>query len=779
MSYEMQSISDSSFPSTAVLWGADSISADTPSTYPIAPIAAYLASLTQSLTNKTIDGDSNTITNIALGSAVKGQLPIANGGTGAGNAAAARAALGLAIGTDVQPYDADLSTWAGLTPSANAQSLITAANYAAMRALLDLEAGTDFYSISAADAAFQPIDGDLTALAALSSTGLAARTASNTWVERTLTGTASEISVANGNGVSGNPTLSLPSSLTFTGKTITGGTYASPAAITGLPDPSSAQDAATKAYVDSVAAGLNVKPSVRAATTANITLSGAQTIDGVSVVAGDRVLVKNQSTSANNGIYVAALGSWSRATDMDAWSEVPGSHVFVEEGTTYADCAFVCTANAGGSLGSTAITWSQFAGAGTYSAGTGLSLTGTQFAISDAELLALAGLTSAADKLPYFTGSGAAALADFTSFGRSLVDDANASAARTTLGLAIGTDVQAHNARLADLAGISWVQGDIVYFNGTNLVRLGPGTSGQFLKTNGAAANPAWADAAGGGSPGGSSGQLEYNNGGAFGGMAGTAWDDTNRSLTITGATVTTSKPIFDLSQTWNSGAVTFTALKLNITNTASASGSLLTDWQIGGTSKLSVVNVPGSGNFAGDVRLQFGSGASLSYLSAYSALFVTNVAGTAAANFGAASIQCTAYGTFGTYLNVGSFGAWGSGWDTPHGTRIASNAQYGFSSTTSYNGTPDAALSRNAAGVVEINNGTAGTYRDLKLRNIIPGASLATNMTDGFHNIPGAAGAPSGTPNNTTGFPMYWDSTNLKLYVYTGGAWKSSAAFT
>ena len=81
-----------------------------------------------------------------------------------------KATVNLEIGTDVQAYDADLSTWAGLTPSANAQSLVTAADYAAMRALLDLEAGTDFYSISGANAAFQPLDADLTAIGALAKT---------------------------------------------------------------------------------------------------------------------------------------------------------------------------------------------------------------------------------------------------------------------------------------------------------------------------------------------------------------------------------------------------------------------------------------------------------------------------------------------------------------------------------------------------------------------------------------------------------------------------------
>lgn len=86
------------------------------------------------------------------------------------NASEVRSDLGLVIGTNVQAYDADLSTYAGITPSANVQSLLGSANYAAMRSLLDLEAGTDFYSITAANAAFQPLDADLTAIAALANT---------------------------------------------------------------------------------------------------------------------------------------------------------------------------------------------------------------------------------------------------------------------------------------------------------------------------------------------------------------------------------------------------------------------------------------------------------------------------------------------------------------------------------------------------------------------------------------------------------------------------------
>jgi len=151
--------------------------------------------------------------------------------------------------------------------------------------------------------------------------------------------------------------------------------------ITGLADPTAAQDAATKNYVDSVAQGLDVKPSVVCATTANITLSGLQTIDGYSVAANDRVLVKNQSTASQNGIYVAAAAAWTRVTDMDVWTEHISAFVFVEQGTTNADTGWVCTVDPGGTLGSTSITFAQFSGAGTYLAGNGLQLTGSTFSV--------------------------------------------------------------------------------------------------------------------------------------------------------------------------------------------------------------------------------------------------------------------------------------------------------------------------------------------------------------------------------------------------------------
>jgi hypothetical protein len=133
--------------------------------------------------------------------------------------------------------------------------------------------------------------------------------------------------------------------------------------LTNLATPTADTDAANKGYVDAARAGLDVKLSCRVATTANITLSGTQTIDGVSVVAGDRVLVKNQSTASQNGIYVVAAGAWSRSTDADSDAEVHGGlFTFVTEGTTNADTAWVLTTNDPITVGSTSLAFAQFSG---------------------------------------------------------------------------------------------------------------------------------------------------------------------------------------------------------------------------------------------------------------------------------------------------------------------------------------------------------------------------------------------------------------------------------
>jgi len=332
---------------------------------------------------------------------------------------------------------------------------------------------------------------------------------------------------------------------------------------------------AIKSYVDGVAQGLDIKDSVKVATTANITLSGTQTIDGVSVSADERVLVKNQSTASENGIYLCKSGSWARSSDMAAGTDAAGAFTFVQSGTVSEDIGYVQTANTGSAVvGTNNLTFTQFSGS-TITAGDGLDKSGNELSVDlksngglviestelavdlgassitntlavanggtgstsasdartalglaigsnvqayDAGLNAiaglattdggfivgngstfvlesgatvrtslglsigsnvqahndilddLAGLTQATDKLPYFSSSTAASTTDLTSFARTILDDANASAVRTTIGVAIGSDVQAYDAQLADVAGLAVTDGGFIVGDGSNFV---------------------------------------------------------------------------------------------------------------------------------------------------------------------------------------------------------------------------------------------------------------------------------------------------------------------
>jgi hypothetical protein len=137
---------------------------------------------------------------------------------------------------------------------------------------------------------------------------------------------------------------------------------------------------ATCGYVRAVAQSLDVKGSVKVATTANLTsLSGLFTLNGVTLLGNYRVLVKDQTDKKENGIYLAQTGAWTRADDMDSASEVPGAFTFVEGGTTFASTGWVATATVTGLIGTFDITWTQFSGAGTYTANRGLVQNGTAF----------------------------------------------------------------------------------------------------------------------------------------------------------------------------------------------------------------------------------------------------------------------------------------------------------------------------------------------------------------------------------------------------------------
>ena len=177
-------------------------------------------------------------------------------------------------------------------------------------------------------------------------------------------------------------TTDLSNKLALAGGTMSGAIAMGTNKITGLGDPTSAQDAATKSYVDTTVQGIDWKASVKAATTGAVTLASdlenGDVLDGVTLATGDRILVKDQVTGSQNGIYVVKVsGAPDRSTDADTGAEVTANFaVFVEQGTTNADSGFTLTNNGTVIVGTTALVFTQFTGLGQIVAGTGLDKTG-------------------------------------------------------------------------------------------------------------------------------------------------------------------------------------------------------------------------------------------------------------------------------------------------------------------------------------------------------------------------------------------------------------------
>ena len=297
----------------------------------------------------------------------------------------------------------------------------------------------------------------------------------------------------------------------------TGVVSVSDSRIEDLTDPVNPQDAATKAYVDARAAGLDPKESVRVATTASVDLTtdvtNGNTIDGVTLSTGDRVLVKNQTNAADNGIYIAASsGTPARATDFDEPAEVTsGVFFFVEEGTANGDAGFVLTSDGGQqTVGTDNLTFVQFSGAGQIIAGDGISKSGNTLSVNTANGIEISGdnvqlaSTTAGAGLTFNSGVlDVGGTADRITVDGTSVDIASTYVGQTsitTLGtITTGTWNGDTIAVTSGGTGFStYSKGDLIYSDASNsLDKLAAGATGTVLQIN-ASGVPVWGDIDGG-----------------------------------------------------------------------------------------------------------------------------------------------------------------------------------------------------------------------------------------------------------------------------------------
>ena len=479
---------------------------------------------------------------------------------------------------------------------------------------------------------------------------------------------------------------SVPAAGTFTNIATTTGTITSA--------PSGPNDIVNQAYVDAVAQGLSFKQPANYTTNGNITLSGLAVQangDWVSTLpAGYRILVKNQTAGADNGIYVAAAGAWARSSDANTWDEIVSAYLFVLAGTVWSGSSWVNTNQTGGTLGTTSITFTQFSNNAIYTAGTGLTLTGFQFSITP---VGTAGTYGSASQVPVIVTNASGQVSSVTNTaiaisnaqvsGLGTMSTQNANAVAITGGSIDGTTIGGSTA--AAITGTTVTASSYFSGPGTNLTGTASGLS---IGGNAATATSAGSvtnsltinsAGAGGASPqtfnGGAAVTISYNTVGApstTGTGASGTW-----GISISGNAATVTDGLYSTGSyanpTWLtsilgsivSGAVATATTATNVAG--GAAGSLVYQTAAATTSTLAL----GATNYvltAGASAPQYVAQSTLSVGSATTATTATNLAGGGAGfvpyQSGSGATSFLAAGTIGQVLT--SNGVSAPTWSTP-----------------------------------------------------------------------------------------------------------------
>lgn len=501
----------------------------------------------------------------------------------------------------------------------------------------------------------------------------------------TLIGPAGTPFYANINPVQSGLTItnSTIDSSVIGGTTPAAGTFTNIATTTGTitTAPSGPNDIVNQAYVDAVAQGLAFKQPANYTTTGNITLSGlAVQANGdwtSTLTAGDRILVKNQTAGAENGIYVAAAGAWARSADANTWNEIVSAYLFVLAGTVWAGSSWVDTNQQGGTLGTTPITFVQFSNNATYTAGTGLTLAGYQFSITP---VGTAGTYGSASQVPVIVTNASGQVSSVTNTsiaisnsqvsGLGTISTQNANAVAITGGSIDGTTIGGSTA--AAITGTTVTASSYFSGPGTNLTGTASGLS---IGGNAATATSAGSvtnsltinsGGAGGASPqtfnGAAAVTISYNTVGApstTGTGASGTWgiSISGNAATVTNGLYSTgsySNPTWltSISGSIVSGAVATATTATNVAG--GAAGSLVYQTAAATTSTLAL----GTTNYvltAGASAPQYVAQSTLSVGSATTATTATNLAGGGAGyvpyQSGSGATSFVAAGTIGYVL--------------------------------------------------------------------------------------------------------------------------------